>query len=56
MCRGTGMGTVKASWMLVGATSPLIIGVLGDLGHFTAGFVVLAVLATIGLLLTVVRL
>jgi len=54
--QGTGMGTVKASWMLVGATSPLIIGVLGDLGHFTAGFVVLAVLATIGLLLTVVRL
>ncbi|WP_418280899.1 MFS transporter [Halorubrum sp. DTA98] len=54
--QGTGMGTLKAGWMTAGATSPLIIGVLADYGSFDEGFLLLAAVGTIGLVLTLTRL
>jgi len=54
--KGTGLGTVKAGWMLIGATSPLIIGALGDSGYFAESFLLLAAVGTIGLVITVTRL
>jgi MFS family permease len=54
--QGTGFGVLKASWMLVGATSPLAIGVLAEYGFFNEAFLLLAVVGTVGVLLSVVSL
>lgn len=54
--KGTGLGTLKAGWMTLGATSAAIIGILGDFGHLDGGFLVLAAVGTVGLLLTVFKL
>ncbi len=54
--KGTGLGTLKAGWMTLGATSTVIIGGLGDLGHLTGGFLLLAVVGTVGLALAVLEL
>lgn len=54
--QGTGLGTLKATWMLIGATSPLLIGVLADYGSFDEGFMLLAAVGTVGLVLTLTRL
>lgn len=54
--QGTGLGTLKAGWMMLGATSPLIIGFLADYGYFDEGFLLLAVVGSIGLILSVIRL
>lgn len=54
--QGTGFGTLKASWMLAGATAPLLIGILSDSGRFDAGFLLLAVVGTAGVLLAVYHL
>lgn len=54
--QGTGLGTLKASWMLAGATSPLLIGILADYGSFDEGFLLLAAVGTLGLLLSITRL
>ncbi|QLG60288.1 MFS transporter [Halorarum salinum] len=54
--QGTGLGSLKAGWMLLGATSPLIIGVLASGGHFRIGYVLLAVIGTGGMLISLLRL
>ncbi|QLK27770.2 MFS transporter [Natrinema zhouii] len=54
--QGTGLGTLKAGWMVVGATSPLLIGTLADYGSFDHGFLLLASVGTVGLLLSITRL
>ncbi|MWV64001.1 MFS transporter [Halorubrum sp. JWXQ-INN 858] len=54
--QGTGLGTLKASWMLVAASSPLLIGLLADYGSFDEGFLLLAAVGTAGLVLTLTRL
>lgn len=33
---GTGFGTVKAGWMVIGAFSPLLVGLFADYGLFPA--------------------
>lgn len=54
--QGTGLGTLKAGWMLLGATAPLLVGVLADAGYFNESFLLLAVVGTAGVLLSVLRL
>lgn len=54
--QGTGLGTLKAGWMMVGATSPLLIGILANYGLFDEGFLLLAAVATLGLVLSIIRL
>jgi len=54
--QGTGLGTLKAGWMVVGATSPLLIGTLADYGSFDYGFLLLASVGTVGLVLSITRL
>lgn len=54
--RGTGLGILKAGWMLLGATSPLLIGILADHGYFNEGFLLLAVIGSLGLVLSITRL
>jgi hypothetical protein len=53
--QGTGFGTVKAGWMMVGASSPLLIGLFADYGLFDAGFLLLAAVGTLGLILSITR-
>lgn len=50
--QGTGLRTLKAGWMTVGATSPLLIGVLGDNDLFDEGFLLLAVVGSLGVILS----
>jgi len=54
--KGTGLGTLKAGWMTLGTTSPVIIGVLGDFGHLNYGFLVLAGIGTVGVLIATFKL
>lgn len=54
--QGTGLGILKAGWMLLTATSPIVIGALADFGYFNEGFLLLAVAGTVGLALSVLRL
>jgi len=42
--------------MVVGATSPLLIGTLADYGSFDYGFLLLASVGTVGLVLSITRL
>lgn len=51
--QGTGFGIIKAGWMVVGATSPLIIGVLGDFGYFSQGFFILVLIGSSSLIILV---
>ncbi len=48
--QGTGFGTLKAGWMVFGATSPFLIGILADFGYFDWGFLLLAAVGTVGVL------
>lgn len=50
--QGTGLGLLRTSWMLIGATGPVILGVLGDFGLFDEGFLMLAAIACGGLAIT----
>lgn len=54
--RGTGLGVLKATWILIGATSPLLIGTLGDYGMFDESFFILAAVGCIGLFFAIHRL
>jgi hypothetical protein len=54
--QGTGLGTLKAGWMMFGATAPLIVGILADHGYFDEAFLVLAAVGTAGVILAVLRL
>ncbi len=50
--QGTGFGTLKASWMLVGSISPLLIGIFADYGYFDEAFQLLAFMGTVGLMIS----
>lgn len=54
--QGTGLGTLKAGWMVMGAASPLLMGALADFGSFDEGFLLLAAVGTAGLFLAIIRL
>lgn len=54
--KGAGLGTLKAGWMTLGATSAVIIGVFGDFGYLNSGFLLLAAVGTVGLALAVLKL
>lgn len=42
--KGAGLGLLRSSWILLGATSPLLVGYLADLGLFKQAFLALSVL------------
>jgi hypothetical protein len=54
--RGTGLGTLKAGWMTLGATAPFIVGLLADAGYFDGAFLLVAAVGTIRLTLSALRL
>ena len=43
--KGSGLGLLRTVWILIGATSPVIIGSVGDAGYLEEAFVGLALLA-----------
>lgn len=45
--RGTGLGIIRTCYILIGSTSPLIIGVLGEAGFFDYAFWMLAVVSVL---------
>jgi MFS family permease len=50
--RGTGLGTIRTVSAMVGSTGPVIFGVVADRGFFNEGYVALAVILVIVILLT----
>ena len=54
--QGTGFGTLKAGWMLAGATAPALVGLLADAGLFDEAFFLLAAVGGAGLALAATRL
>lgn len=50
--KGSGLGLLRTSWLLTGASSPIFVGFLGDLGQLTFAFLVLAGIAGVATLLT----
>jgi MFS transporter, ACS family, hexuronate transporter len=50
--QGTGLGVVRSSASVLGATGPVLFGVTADLGFFDAGYLLLALLIGFGTLLT----
>ena len=51
--RGTGLGILRTCYILVGSTSPLLVGVLGDGGYFDQAFWLLAGASSLMLFLCV---
>lgn len=51
--KGSGLGLLRTSWLLVGASSPVFVGFLGDLGQLNFAFLVLAGVAGGAILLIV---
>jgi predicted MFS family arabinose efflux permease len=49
--KGTGMGILRSGWILFGSISPVTIGLLGDRGLLTEGFLALGGVAAVGLFL-----
>lgn len=49
--KGSGLGLLRTIWILIGASSPLLVGYLGDLGRLEGAFLLLAMLAGIATLL-----
>lgn len=54
--QGTGFGTLKAGWMLAGATAPVLVGLFADSGLFDEAFFLLAAVGGAGLALAGTRL
>lgn len=54
--QGTGLGVLKAGWMLLGATSPVLVGVLGEYGYLSEAFSLFVVTVGAALALALVRL
>jgi len=50
--RGTGLGLLRTTYIGLGATSPLIVGVAADFGYFNGAFLGLAVAAAGAILLS----
>jgi len=51
--KGSGLGLLRTSWLFAGAMSPILVGFLGDLGQLNVAFTMLAGVAGIAALLTV---
>lgn len=51
--KGSGLGLLRTGYIALGATAPLLVGAVAELGFFDGAFLGLAVLAGIGILLTV---
>lgn len=47
--KGSGLGLLRTSWALIGATSPIFVGYLGSLGRLNFAFLVLAGIAASGM-------
>lgn len=54
--QGSGMGLLKAAWMLIGATSPVAVGLLGEYGYLSEAFLLFAIPVGVGVALAVGRL
>lgn len=52
--RGTGLGILRTGYILIGSTSPLVIGVLGEAGYFDQAFWLLAGTSTLMVLFCIV--
>lgn len=52
--KGTGLGLIRTGFILLGATSPTVVGFLGDYGYFNEGFLLLAVFLSVGAILSAV--
>ncbi|ELY56020.1 major facilitator superfamily protein [Natronococcus amylolyticus DSM 10524] len=52
--RGTGLGILRTGYILLGSTSPLVIGVLGDAGYFDHAFWMLAGASFLMMLLCII--
>ncbi|THE64559.1 MFS transporter [Salinadaptatus halalkaliphilus] len=50
--QGTGLGTLRTSYMLIGAASPTVVGVLADADYFDEAFFLLAAVAAVAALLS----
>lgn len=50
--KGSGLGLLRTVWILIGATSPAIVGFFADAGYFQEAFFALAVLAGVATVLT----
>lgn len=50
--KGSGLGLLRTSWILTGASSPIFVGFLGDLGQLNFAFLVIAGIAGVATLLT----
>lgn len=50
--KGSGLGLLRTSWLLMGAMSPIFVGFLGDLGQLNFAFSALAGVAGVAVLLT----
>jgi len=54
--QGTGFGMLKAGWMLLGATAPLVVGVMADSGLFDEAFLLLGAVGSVGLAIAALKL
>jgi MFS transporter, ACS family, hexuronate transporter len=50
--QGTGLGAVRSSASILGATGPVVFGVIAERGFFDAGYLLLAAIIGLGTLLT----
>lgn len=50
--RGSGLGTLRTCYMLIGAASPTVVGVMADADYFDEAFVLLAGTAAVAVLLS----
>ncbi|MFA1612480.1 MFS transporter [Halobellus rubicundus] len=51
--RGTGLGIIRTSVSAVGATGPIVFGYIGDAGYFDEGYLILAGILVVVVILTI---
>lgn len=51
--QGSGLGLLRTVWILLAASGPFLVGVLGDTGYFEEAFLSLAAIAGIGTVLVI---
>lgn len=51
--RGTGLGVIRTTAAILGATGPVLFGVIADYGYFDEGYILLAIIMVVAILLTV---
>lgn len=50
--QGTGLGVIRSSASVLGASGPVVFGVIAERGYFDAGYLLLALIIALGTLLT----